>query len=108
MYVSFAVVVIVVVGVVGGGVCVDLPVWSHSEFLSAVSSSIGHRCLLQLGHYILDVTNYTDHPGGYHYFKAYHGKDVTEAFTGGINLHTRAAATLARHYRVAILDKEKQ
>ena len=38
--------------------------------------------------------------------RAYLGKDASKAFHGGMNNHTRAAANLARMYRVSRLDEE--
>lgn len=50
---------------------------------------------------ILDVTFFSDHPGGVGCLRAYHGRDITAAFSGGINLHTQAAQNLADMYRIA-------
>ena len=53
---------------------------------------------------MLDVTEFDSHVGGMALLRAYHGRDITHAFEGGVNLHTQAAHNLALMYRVAIIQ----
>jgi stearoyl-CoA desaturase (delta-9 desaturase) len=61
-------------------------------------------CPRHLDDSIIDVTSFRSHPGGFAYLQAYHGRDITAAFEGGVNLHTQAALNQVNMYRVATIQ----
>jgi stearoyl-CoA desaturase (delta-9 desaturase) len=64
--------------------------------------------LIVLDGYVLDVTKFQhEHPGGAWYFKAFNGRDCTEAFHGGVNTHTVGSSNYAMMFRVAKLVDEQ-
>jgi hypothetical protein len=53
--------------------------------------------------FILDVTSFSDHPGGSAILRRSHGTDVTADFSGVINQHTEAAWMRAMMFRIAVV-----
>ena len=86
------------------------------EFLGSLSVDRGDSrlrcftsaCVSNAGSDVLDCTQFDSHPGGQAQLRAYHGKDITAAFTGGVNLHTQAAHNLAIMMRIAVIHEETE
>ncbi|CAE7267439.1 unnamed protein product [Symbiodinium sp. KB8] len=56
--------------------------------------------------YIVNLSRFAEgHPGGYNIIATLAGRDVTEAFKGGVYRHSQAAHNLVATYRVAILQQ---
>ena len=56
--------------------------------------------------YIVNLSKFAEgHPGGYKIIATRKGRDVTEAFKGGVYKHSHAAHNLVATYRVAILQQ---
>lgn len=103
---------------------VTLPVWTRKEFetISNQAASVvlldnyvydlNSECLLSLSQFPLSyfavaMSAFEDlHPAGSEILKKYYGKDVTEAFHGGVHKHTEVAINMLESYRVARLDPE--
>jgi len=83
----------------------DLPTWTMQQFEQEAAKYKGKKILMRYREYVLDVTSFNDHPGGRAYLSAYHGRDITRAFEGEINLHTQAAYNMTAMYRVAIIKE---
>jgi stearoyl-CoA desaturase (delta-9 desaturase) len=81
----------------------SLPAWTRAKLKAHAQDRPGHVLVLLDG-FVLDLTLFKeDHPGGARLLKAYHGRDATEAFHHGRNMHSPAAANLAARYRIARL-----
>jgi sterol desaturase/sphingolipid hydroxylase (fatty acid hydroxylase superfamily) len=80
-----------------------LPVWTMAQMRSAMKQ--GRTELLAIDNYVIDVRHFADkHPGGASLLKKFYGKDATDAFSGGVYDHSRAARKIMRHHRIAKLE----
>jgi len=80
-----------------------LPVITRQEFLDQVK--INSKKWMALEGCVYDVENFmTDHPGGKNLLQSGIGKDMTEAFNGGVYKHHNAARNLLWTMRVGRLD----
>ncbi|OMJ18995.1 Acyl-CoA desaturase [Smittium culicis] len=79
-----------------------LPTISHPEFLLQVKN--GKKWMVVQG-VVYDVSTFiNDHPGGKPLIISGIGKDMTDAFTGGVYKHHRAAHNLLSQLRVGVLQ----
>ncbi|KAJ1568698.1 hypothetical protein HK096_005618 [Nowakowskiella sp. JEL0078] len=87
-----------------------LPTISLEEF-STRASEVAKKggCLVTLDGYVLDVSKFLpEHPGGEQLLLSYSGKDITKAFYGILNNHSKSARTLVLMFRNAkISDSQK-
>jgi len=73
---------------------------TEAEFVRKVRDE--GRLWIRIEGFVLDITEFAGkHPGGAKILTAYKGKDATEAFNGGLNVHTKSARFLASMFRVA-------
>ena len=80
-----------------------LPVWTMEQMRSAIKR--GRSSLMAIDNYVVDVAIFADrHPGGAALLKKFYGKDATDAFSGGVYDHSRAARKIMRKHRVAKLE----
>ncbi|KAJ3044619.1 hypothetical protein HDV00_001545 [Rhizophlyctis rosea] len=80
----------------------ELPHWSFDQFIKLVKEE-GRRLLIIEGS-IYDVEKFIDHhPGGRVFIKSAIGRDVTNAFNGGVYYHHNAARNLLQRLRVGVL-----
>ncbi|PVU88747.1 hypothetical protein BB561_005724 [Smittium simulii] len=76
-----------------------LPLFTMDEFIAQVNKSNKQWIIIQ--DVIYDVSSFTnEHPGGIPLLQNSVGKDVTEAFNGGVYNHQKAARNLLAHLRV--------
>ncbi|OLY82485.1 Acyl-CoA desaturase [Smittium mucronatum] len=80
-----------------------LPVISQSEFLAQVNKN-GKKWMVIQG-VIYDVSTFVnDHPGGKPLIISGIGRDMSDAFTGGVYKHHKAAHNLLAQLRVGVLQ----
>ncbi|OLY81015.1 Acyl-CoA desaturase [Smittium mucronatum] len=80
-----------------------LPVISHGEFLTQVNKN-GKKWMVIQG-VVYDVSSFiSDHPGGKPLILSGIGKDMSDAFTGGVYKHHQAAHNLLSQLRVGVLE----
>lgn len=84
----------------------SLPLITKEELLQQVKEQHLERVVID--GYVVDMTSFKErHPGGEKILRAYYGKDATQAFHGGLNLHTSAANSTMKTLRVGRFVDEK-
>lgn len=79
-----------------------LPKMTMAEMESLVLNE--DRKLIVINGYICDISEYmAQHPGGTKVLKYYLGKDASDAFNKGMNIHSRAAKTRIHLLKIARL-----
>lgn len=78
----------------------SLPEMTREQFRAKCEAEGKEWCIIR--GFAIDFTEFQhDHPGGAKILKAYRGKDATQAFEGGMNIHSQSAKNLAAMHRVA-------
>ncbi|PVU92947.1 hypothetical protein BB559_003507 [Furculomyces boomerangus] len=81
-----------------------LPVYTEAEFLTQVRKF--NKKWMVIENVIYDVNSFiNDHPGGKPLIQSGIGKDMSEAFTGGVYKHHRAAHNLLSQLRVGTIKQ---
>ena len=76
-----------------------MPEMSTQDFERFVKEG---RELILINGFIDDVRDFKGkHPGGERILKAFYGKDASQGFNGGLNIHTSAAINSSKVLRVA-------
>jgi len=84
-----------------------LPVFTQEEFETQIKKS--NRKWIVINNIIHDVADFIeDHPGGKALIKSGLGKNMTDAFTGGVYDHSNAARNLLSTMRVGVLQQTKK
>lgn len=87
----------------------DLPIWTVEEFAYKAAKLWKEEkiALVLVEGIIHDVTSFiSGHPGGEQLIVSAIGKDATEAFNGGVYLHSNASRNLMSNMRIGVLITE--
>eukprot|EP00820_Chromera_velia_P009409 Cvel_21149.t1-p1 / transcript=Cvel_21149.t1 / gene=Cvel_21149 / organism=Chromera_velia_CCMP2878 / gene_product=Acyl-CoA desaturase 1, putative / transcript_product=Acyl-CoA desaturase 1, putative / location=Cvel_scaffold1961:2711-3895(-) / protein_length=395 / sequence_SO=supercontig / SO=protein_coding / is_pseudo=false len=85
-----------------------LPVWSMQKLQEKAEAEKGGALVVVDG-IVHDVRKYLpSHPGGVALLREWHGRDATEAFYRGLNIHSKAARILMARMAVARLLEDEE